>query len=120
MNDKNRYTSIQNKLAGKNAMQKTKKLFAASTVLFTLAMPVSAQDDLSPQGILAIAKIAGACGILDSMIGFQKTTRMDGGEAFVLRFWEVEAARLGMSVQQLSDKCNQSVSAYDKLWKASE
>lgn len=45
---------------------------------------------------------------------------MNDGEAFVLRFSEVEAARLGMSVQQLSDKCNQSVSAYDKLWSAAE
>lgn len=62
--------------------------------------------------------MTGACGILDSMVQFQKTTRMDGGDAFVLRFWQVEATRLGMSVEQLSEQCNQSVSAYDKLWNA--
>ncbi|MFC4729501.1 hypothetical protein [Coralloluteibacterium thermophilus] len=57
---------------------------------------------------------------MDSMIQLQKTTRMEGGEAFVLRFWEVEAARLGMSVAQLSEQCNQSLSAYDTLWRLSE
>jgi len=101
-------------------MQIAKKLIVTCAVALVLSMPASAQGDLSPQGILAIGKMAGACGILDSMIQFQKSTRMNDGEAFVLRFWEVEAARLGMSVQQLSDKCNQSVSAYDKLWSAAE
>jgi hypothetical protein len=34
------------------------------------------------------------------------------------RFWAVEAARLGMSVEQLSDRCNRSISTYDRLWNA--
>lgn len=97
-------------------MQTIKKIAFFFCMLVIQTSPASAE--LSAQGILAISKMSGACGILDSMINFQKTTRMEGGEAFVLRFWEVEAARLGMSVQQLSQQCNQSVSAYDKLWKA--
>jgi hypothetical protein len=101
-------------------MKSANKLIAAGAVALALVMPASAQGDLSPQGILATGKMAGACGILDSMIQFQKSTRMEGGEAFVLRFWGVEAARLGMSVQQLSEQCNQSVSAYDTLWSAAE
>ena len=75
---------------------------------------------LTGAGILAIGKMAGACGTLDSLIHFQKATRMEGGDAFVLRFWEVEAARLGMSVQDLSSKCDQSVSSYDRLWEVAE
>ena len=98
-------------------MWTTKWLLTACAALL-LATPVSAEEYLSPQGILAVGKMTGACGILDSMIQFQKTTRLEGGEAFVLRFWEVEAARLGMSVQELSTQCNQSVAAYEKLWSA--
>lgn len=86
----------------------------------SLMAPASAQNELTAQGMLATAKFAGACGILDSIINFQKTTRMPGGDDFVARFWSVEAARLGLSVQALSDRCDQSIIAYDKLWKAGE
>lgn len=99
-------------------MQKIKVLVVAFSLLSAFSLPASAQSELTAQGILATGKMAGACGILDSMINFQKATQMEGGNAFVLRFWEVEAARLGMSVEQLSSRCNQAVSAYDKLWKA--
>jgi hypothetical protein len=64
--------------------------------------------------------MAGACGILDSMIQLQKTTKLPGGDDFVVRFWTVEAARLGMTVQQLSERCNEAISGYDTLWKAAE
>jgi hypothetical protein len=33
-----------------------------------LAASSSAEDELTAQGMLAVAKMAGACGILDSMI----------------------------------------------------
>lgn len=88
--------------------------------IFALVLPASSQEELTTQGILATAKMAGACGILDSMINFQKTTKMEGGNAFVLRFWEVESARLGMTVEQLSNQCNQAVTGYDKLWNTTE
>jgi len=78
------------------------------------------QDGVSMQGMLATAKYAGACGILDSLIQFQKTTKMDGGDDFVARFWAVEAARLGLSIQQLSERCNQSILAYEQFWAISE
>ena len=82
--------------------------------------PANAEGDLSPQGILAVAKIAGACGILDSTIHFQKTTQMPGGDDFISRFWVAEAARLGLSMQEYSDRCNQAIALYDKLWNAME
>lgn len=99
-------------------MKTVRFVFASSALALALAVPASAQNELSGQGTLAVGKMAGACGILDSMIQFQKTTRMEGGDEFVTRFWSVEAARLGMSVEQLSAKCDQSVSAYGKLWDA--
>ena len=68
------------------------------------------------QGLLSTAKIAGACGILDSLIHFQNTTKMNGGDEFVSRFWSLEATRLGISVEELSTRCNQALAAYDTYW----
>jgi hypothetical protein len=77
-----------------------------------------ADDRDGPQKMLAVAKMAGACGILDSMIQLQSTTKMQGGDEFVARFWSVEAARLGLTVSQLSETCTKSIKAYDEVWKA--
>jgi hypothetical protein len=85
-----------------------------------LTMPSSAEEEFSMQGVLAVAKNAGACGILDSMIQFQTATKMAGGDEFVARFWNVESARRGMTVEQLSQQCNDSILAYGKLWDVAE
>lgn len=101
-------------------MNSERILAAASLAALLLAVPSAAQNELSSQGILSVAKMAGACGILDSIIQMQKTTKMPGGDEFVVRFWSVEAARLGMTVEQLSQRCNESIAAYGKLWDAAE
>jgi hypothetical protein len=91
--------------------------------LLTIPLSVSHSDQESQgsgQEVLAVAKIAGACGILDSIIHFQKTTRMPGGDEFVSRFWSTEAARMGMSVEQLSQRCDRAVTMYDQIWSAFE
>ena len=86
-------------------------------IVFTVTTQSWAQEEgVTVQGMLATAKYAGACGILDSLVHFQKTTKMDGGDEFVSRFWTVEAARLGLTVQQLSDRCNEAITAYGKFW----
>ncbi|HEX9812174.1 MAG TPA: hypothetical protein VGA88_08825 [Burkholderiales bacterium] len=87
---------------------------------FLVGSQAFAKDALSGQEVLATAKIAGACGILDSMIQFQKTTKMEGGDEFVTRFWTLESARLGLSVKQMSERCNGAITLYDKLWKSME
>lgn len=78
--------------------------------------PANAEENIDPQGILAIAKIAGACGIMDEMIDFQKKTQLEGGNEFVTRFWHAESARRGMTVEETSEQCNQAIVTYDKLW----
>ncbi|MHB8764840.1 MAG: hypothetical protein ACYDA8_10980 [Deferrisomatales bacterium] len=93
-------------------------LCASCCISTALTVPSHAADDLSLQGLLSTAKMAGACGIMDSMIQLQKTTKLPGGDEFVARFWSVEAARLGYSVQQFSDTCNKSIEAYNRLWSA--
>lgn len=89
-----------------------------------LALPASANDGDSPlrgiQDVLVIAKMTGACGILDSLIQFQAATKMPGGDEFIARFWSVEAARLGWSAEEMMEKCKFSVSTYDTIWSVSE
>jgi len=97
-----------------------KKAGAIFFLAFALSASTHAEEDLTGLQMLSVAKMAGACGILDSLIQFQKTTRLEGGEEFVTRFWSVEAARLGMSVQELSSNCNKSIEAYGKYWNALE
>ena len=89
--------------------------------LLTFFRPVHAGDKIDPQGFLAIAKVAGACGIMDSLVDFQKKTKMQGGDEFVSRFWAWEAARLGnSSLKEYLEECNSAISAYNKLWEVME
>lgn len=96
----------------------TARTLGIALALLVAVSGATAQSELSPRHLLSVAKMAGACGILDSMIQLQKTTKLPGGDDFVVRFWSTEAARLGMTVQQLSDTCSRSIATYDRLWSA--
>lgn len=97
-------------------MKSLKNITITALLVIASSQCWAKEKGASMQGMLATAKVAGACGILDSLVQFQKNTKMNGGNEFVARFWGVEAARLGLSVQQLSDKCNEATSAYDIFW----
>jgi len=101
-------------------MISTSRLLLVLAVLIFFTFQSQANDELSGQGFLSTAKMAGACGILGEMMHFQKNTKMQGGNEFVSRFWAAEAARLGLSMQEYSDRCDQAIISYDKLWKAME
>jgi len=62
------------------------KSVITALILVFVASIAYAEDNLSGQEVMAMSKIAGACGILDSMIYFQKTTKMPGNDDFVTRF----------------------------------
>lgn len=97
------------------------QIFIAITLLIaSFNVAANAEEKVDPQGVLAIAKITGACGIMDEMISFQKKTKLPGGDDFVARFWQAESARQGKTVQQMSDDCNKAIGAYDNLWKSME
>jgi len=96
------------------------KVFVLFVVLFFLIVPQVQSKDVDAQGVLAIAKIAGSCGILDELIDFQSKTKLEGGESFVTRFWSTEAARRGLSVREMSNQCDSAILTYDQLWKSSE
>ena len=88
---------------------------------FLLLIIFCAQPSLanSKQEVMALSKFTGACGILDSLITFQATTKFEQGREFVFRFWSVEAARLGFdSAEKLMQACLDAVPKYDSLWNA--
>ena len=87
--------------------------------LLCFISPAHSQDN-DVMGILAAAKMTGLCGMLDQLIDFQVKTQFDCGNAFVARVWAMEAARLGMTAQELSDTCNKSTELYNSVWQAAE
>lgn len=76
-------------------------MLLAVTLFFLFNCEAPAEENLSGLTVLATAK-------------------MQGGDEFVSRFWVVEAARLGMSVEQMSKQCDSAVILYDTLWKKME
>lgn len=80
----------------------------------------AATDELSMQDVIAVAKMTGACGILQSMSAFQANTQLEAGDEFLSRFWQSEAARLGKSSEQYLKDCQAAIAAYERLWKLSE
>jgi hypothetical protein len=86
---------------------------------FLCANTVAAKDELSMQDILSIAKMTGACGILQAQSAFQANTKLEGGDKFVERFWSTEAARLGKTPDQYLKDCQTSITAYESMWKVS-
>jgi len=97
-----------------------KYLFSQLVLAVCLSTTSYADSDLSTQELLAIAKISGACGILQSMSAFQNSTQMSGGDEFLIRYWSTEAARVGKTPDQYILECNQYIDLYEKLWTASE
>lgn len=97
---------------------KTRALTVA-LLLSASSQAFSQDDDFTAQHILVVAKMTGACGILSSLISFQEKTQMPGGDDFVSRFWAVEAARLGKTVEELAKECRQSITLYNTLWEVS-
>ncbi len=48
------------------------------------------------------------------LTAFQESTKMLGGDEFILRFVNTEAARLGKTVPQFLSECQSSVAIYTK------
>jgi hypothetical protein len=79
-----------------------------------------AQSAIDPRGILAVAKITGACGVIKSMYDFQESTQMEGGDAFLARWLAMESARRGMTPEEVAQECNNSIDAYNNFSSAIE
>ena len=85
-------------------------------LLFILLAPsmIQANENEAILDMLVTAKLTGMCGMMKQMTSFQEATRMEGGDQFIIRFFRVEAARLGVTVEELLVKCKVSTSAYNK------
>lgn len=88
-----------------------------NALLFSLGFSVAcfAEDDLSIESLMALGKLTGACGIMNSQIVFQQTTGMPEGDEFLVRYWTTEAARLGMTIEKYGASCSQSIDSYDQF-----
>ena len=99
------------------------KYISIFAIILVLLLSVETRADKENEdalGVLAAAKMAGACGILDSMIYFQKSTQIDNGEVFIGRFWTMEAARLGWTLEEYSNTCNSATKLYNTMVSATE
>lgn len=93
------------------------KFLSVGLLAFSVTALAEADDgDLSLQDLLALAKYTGACGILNAQSHFQATTRLDGGDEFIARFWLTEATRLGMTADEYIARCARSIEAYDRVF----
>jgi hypothetical protein len=69
--------------------------------------------DLDLEELLATTKYAGFCGALKQLAAFQETTQMAGGDDLILRFTNTEAARLGVTVENMMQTCVGAVKVYN-------
>jgi len=89
-------------------------------VLGFFAQSAHAEVATNPQGVLALSKLVGACGIVMQIIDFQAATKMDGGDEFVARFVKTETSRMGLTEEEFFKKCEQSAEAYQLLFNSME
>jgi hypothetical protein len=71
------------------------------------------------RAMLVNAKIAGMCGAIKQMAAFQEATQMPGGNDFLVRFINTEAARLGKDLRAFMQDCvgiTKRHGQYMKLW----
>lgn len=83
-----------------------------------MAQDSVAQDDPGMEGMLDVAKMTGACGILNLMVQFQANTKLEGGDEFVTRFWSTVAAREAVPAEEMVERCNRTIELYNKITEA--
>ncbi|MCY1390149.1 hypothetical protein D3C76_589640 [compost metagenome] len=77
-------------------------------------------SDNMVKGILVSAKFSGGCSMIVQMATFQESTKMPGGDEFLLRFLNMEAARLGFTSKEYMEQCQQAAKVYQTYYDALE
>lgn len=90
-------------------MLKSCAMLVSVVLLVSLHVPAHAQTgDAELIRVIAVnAKLAGMCGAIKQMAAFQEATQMPGGNDFLVRFINTEAARLGKDLQAFMQDCVQ-------------
>jgi hypothetical protein len=86
-------------------------------LLFLTPLVANAEESEKETGdqlvsMMVVAKATGMCGVLSQLVRFQETTKMKGGDEFVMRFLNTEAARLGHTVESFIGQCPDIVEKY--------
>ena len=68
--------------------------------------------------MLIAAKATGMCGTFKQLSAFQESTKMPGGDDFLVRFLNTEAARLGKTLPQFLKECQTAVEYYTTIMRA--
>jgi len=91
------------------------KKLALLLLISSLSNLTFAQDEEADDlvySIMVVSKMTGMCGIVKQMASFQETTKMNGGDKFMVRFWKTEAARLGLTLEEFVEQCNVVIEKY--------
>jgi len=87
-------------------------------MIFFSASFAHAEDNDQLINLLIASKATGMCGTLKQLAAFQESTQMPGGDEFLLRFINTEAARLGKTLPDLLSECETSVAIYTRTMEA--
>ena len=93
-------------------------IIAAFTIMILAASAKAQNDDKQAFKVMLVnAKIAGMCGTLKQLSAFQQATQMPGGNDFIVRFFNTEAARLGKNLQSLMGQCQNATKTHAEMMK---
>ena len=102
------------------------KLLLSFVLALGLACDSRGDDDVETKyhsylaALLVASKFTGMCGALQQMGKFQDATQMQGGDEFISRFINTEAARLGLSIEDFFHRCDLSTKAYNEGLKSAQ
>jgi hypothetical protein len=112
------YMRVIKLLCFQRSLVMIKLLFISILVFSSFTNAEEKQGDMSEIiGMMVVAKATGMCGVLSQMINFQQTTKMDGGDEFMIRFINTEAARLGKTLEVYVGDCPPIVEKYNGYMK---
>ena len=94
-------------------------LLVTAIMLFSISSLAEEGTD-EVLGLMVAAKATGMCGTFKQMTAFQESTQMPGGDEFILRFLNTEAARLGKALPEFLEQCTKSVKIYTDMVSALE
>ena len=86
--------------------------------MFAYAEEKGAEESNMLVELMVVAKATGMCGVFAQMTTFQQATKMPGGDEFIVRFLQTEAARLGHSLDSFLEQCPIFVDKYTQTMEA--
>lgn len=94
------------------------KILIGSILLISVLFANEKANENDPLiDMLIIAKTTGMCGTIKQLSAFQESTKMPGGDKFIMRFINTEVARLGKTLPQFLNECKSSVAMYTDTMK---